>query len=113
MTGKTVTSFKAQVTTGEMTLIIIVGEYTGRDGLYPDFKDEAIKTKNRREVELENGTRIKAKPPSRDALRGMKPDVIILKADVSKKFYNEILKPCIGKHGAIIDESKRTSQKKK
>jgi len=90
-----------------MTYIIIVGVYAGRDGLYTDYGDLDIKRESKKQIETKDGLRIKALPPT-NAVKGHKPDIVILKADVSQEYYNNILKPCVGNHGVIIDESKRT-----
>jgi len=69
-----------------------------------DYHEKNIKRRSRSEIELENGNRIVTKPPREGAIRGRKPDLIILRCDVSDSFYRRILKPCVGWHGVIIDE---------
>lgn len=69
-----------------------------------DYHESSIKKLSRRELELESGNRVVIKPPRADAIRGWKPDLLILRCSVSDNFYHRILEPCVGRHGMILDE---------
>lgn len=69
-----------------------------------DYHKDSLTKLSRTEIELENGSRVITKPPREGAIRGWKPDLIILRCDVTDSFYHRILEPCVGKHGVIIDE---------
>lgn len=88
-----------------MLTVIVDHVKQGREALKTlGYHEKNVKTRSRREIELENGNRIIAKPPRESAIRGWKPDLIILRCDVTDSFYHRILEPCVGTHGVIIDE---------
>lgn len=100
-----------------MSHILIVARKKQWENIRETFKyrHEDVITKSKTCLEVDNGhkiNRIELKPPD-NSIKAYKPDVLILKTDVNRQYYNEIISPMKGFGAVIIDESKRTSTEKK